>query len=393
MFFSITQEPDARFPNGHQLDHAWFNCDNGWSRRDSADQGTIFFKGYCNTTPLAAVVNDFVCAGQHQGNYSVIQFASDDITVRHSRNRSFELWYNDSCVTNLPTQHVTKNVWASHELHISNDWQISLTLAATDQQPFTEKITINQAVDQIGQLLDLSVQEFFTHNNPDLKLYFSGGIDTLLLYSLLEYNQKPFTLVPYTFYEQDEFTTQNHDALNSFWNYRQIHHWNTPTWLATGSHGDEYFLRGPEIVAMLTAWHDINLLEIIKQYPDSYHYVYYLKNTEIWTGYWNQRHQLREQYPTEQLLHQQIINFLLNDYQYFHLGNTLTWTPYKNIDIVRILLQCSIDDLMPQFINADINRRLIARTDRSLLTALSKHKNHNSNENVMVLLKRNRKTL
>ena len=390
MFFSITQEPDLRFPNQCQVNHAWFNSDNGWTRLDSAILGTVFYKGYCDTRSMAAVVNDFDHAGAYTGNYCVVQFTLDRIILRHSRNRSFELWYSDTCITNLPTEDVTTNIWASHEVHIDRDWQLTLTPVVTDRLPLPEKLTIDQAVEKIGQLLDQSVQKFFTHNDPDLRLYFSGGIDTLLLYSLLEHNQKPFTVVPYTFYEQDEFTTKNHDALSLLWNYQQIHHWNTPAWLATGSHGDEYFLRGPEIVAMLTAWHDINFLDIIKEYPESYHYTYYLKKPEIWEGYWNQRYHLREQYPTEELLHKQIINFLLNDYQYFHLGNTLTWTPYKDINIVRILLQCPITELIPQFLNADLNRRLIARTDKSLLTALSKHKNHNSNENVMMLLKRNK---
>jgi hypothetical protein len=341
---------------------------------------------------MSAVVNDFNQAGNHLGNYCVIQF-TDNIIIRHSRNRSFELWRNDTCTTNLFTDSNLTNIWASHELHIDPLWNQTLHNIVTDQLPISGTLTADQAMDQIAILLDNSVNEFFTHNRPDLQVYFSGGVDTLLIYSLLKYNNRPFELIPYTHYDQDYFTTHNYDALNFFWNYKQIHHWRDPSWLATGSHGDEYFLRGPEVIAMLTAWHNINFTEVMAQHPDSYHYLYFAKKPKIWTDAWANRKKLQEQFPTEALLHGYILNFLLNDYQYLHLGNTLTWTPFKNIEIVRILLRCPIHELIPQFIDAKITKNLIARTDKSLLTALSRYKNHNSSENVLNLLEYHKKTL
>jgi hypothetical protein len=225
-----------------------------------------------------------------------------------------------------------------------------------------------------------------------MRLYYSGGVDTLLLYSLLTHHAQSFELITYTHYEQDEFTSCNQENLNYFWNYKQIHHWIEPAWLATGSHGDEYLLRGPEVIAQLTSWHDINFAEVMADSADHYHGPYFAKQADLWHRAWQDRHKFQDQLPTLEHLHTYVINFLLNDYQYLHLGNTMTWTPFKNINLARTLLQCDINQLLPQFTNAALSQQLIARTDPELLTSLSRYKNHNATENVLELVKYHKNT-
>ena len=383
MFFSITQEPDSRFPNHHKLHHAWFNSDAGWH---CVDQHT-FYKGYADTADMATVVRNFDQAGSHTGNYAVIRFDRDKILLRHNRNRSFKLWHNNSCVTNLPGIADVKTVWASHEVHVMADWTQTLHRIETDNQVLENSLTWDQAQDQVRDILDHAVRDFFANNSPRMRLYYSGGVDTLLLYSLLMRHGQPFDLITYTHYEQDEFVSRNQENLNSFWNYKQIHHWREPAWLATGSHGDEYLLRGPEVIAMLTSWHDINFAEVMADCDDHYHARYFAKHETLWQDHWNRRHQFQDRYPSQHQLHAYIIDFLLNDYQYLHLGNTLTWTPYRNINLVRTLLQVDIHELMPQFTNAALTQQLIAHTDPALLQALSRFKNWNSTENIGFLEK------
>jgi len=77
---------------------------------------------------------------------------------------------------------------------------------------------------------------------------------------------------------------------------------------------------------------------------------------------------------------------LINDHQHWHLGHTITWTPLMNIEIVKILLQCTLEDLLPQFLDAEISKILIARYDTSLLQAISQYKNYNSGENLKYLV-------
>jgi hypothetical protein len=384
LFFSISQEPDRRFPNHYQLHHAWFNCDAGWQQHNN-----IFYKGYADSATMLTVISDFDQAGNYPGNYAAVKFSKEKVIVRHSRNRSFELWHNDACVTNLPGCINMKNIWASHEVHVLSNWTQTLHKVDTDCSVMTGALTWNQACDQILDILDQTVKDFFVNNSAQMKLYFSGGVDTLLLYSLLLQHRQPFELITYTHYEQDDFVGPNQENLNFFWNYQQIHHWREPAWLATGSHGDEYLMRGPEVIAMLTSWHDINFEQVIESCADDYHARYFAKHAQLWQDHWQNRHSFQDRFPTLQQLHAHVINFLLNDYQYLHLGNTLTWTPFKNINLARILLQCDIHELIPQFTNAQLTKQLIARTDPKLLEFLSRFKNWNSTENVSALEKYN----
>jgi hypothetical protein len=200
-----------------------------------------------------------------------------------------------------------------------------------------------------------------------------------------------FELVTNEYYEPDQFTTENQSALDKFWAYKQIHHWTEPAWLATGSHGDEYFLRGPAVIAMLTSWHNINFGELLMDNPNCYHYHHFNKYSELWKDSWNNRHQLQKEYPTIDLLNRQILNILVNDHQHWHLGNTLTWTPYMDIKIPKILLQCPIDELIPQFLDGRLSKDLIIDYNPDIIDYLSQYKNYNGKENLPKLYEYHRK--
>jgi len=204
------------------------------------------------------------------------------------------------------------------------------------------------------------------------------------LYSMLS-NGHSFELVTGQHYEQDSFTDKNQSLLNKFWAYKQIHHWTDFTWIATGSHGDEYFLRGPAAIAMLTAWHNINFGKLLADNPNYYHYYHFNKYKELWADSWNNRQRLQEEYPTVELLHCQILNMLVNDHQHWHLGNTLTWTPYLDIEIPKILLQLNINDLIPQFLDGRLSKDLIINYNPKIIDSLSQFKNRNSKENLSKL--------
>jgi hypothetical protein len=159
-----------------------------------------------------------------------------------------------------------------------------------------------------------------------------------------------------------------------------MHHWTTPTWLATGGCGDEYFLRGPEVIAMLTAWHDINFGQLLSENTQAYHYHHFNKYQDLWTDSWNNRQILQNLYSTREQLNQHIVDHLLNDHQHWHLGEVTTWTPFKNIKLVKILLQCNIQDLLPQFLDGKISRCIIEHYSPRVLDFVSTYKNYNNKE-------------
>ena len=93
------------------------------------------------------------------------------------------------------------------------------------------------------------------------------------------------------------------------------------------------------------------------------------------------------------ILNNQVLNILANDYQHWHLGNTLTWTPYKDIEIVKILLQCPINQLIPQLLDGRLSKDLIMDYNPAIIDYLSQYKNHNARENLPKLHEYHRKSL
>jgi hypothetical protein len=354
MFFSISTTLDSRFPNNYQINNLWVNCDDGWCSTNNT-----FYKGYSD-------------------NYCRITVDPAGACIEHGAPRSFPLWYQDGIVTNIDTGSV--QAWTDDVVYIDHTGKITTTKIDVDLTIPPVSLTTDQALVQIRQRLDTKLDKV----PENIKLFCSGGLDTLLLYSMLA-GRHSFELVIGEHYEQDTFTDKNQSLLDKFWAYKQIHHWTNSTWLATGSHGDEYFLRGPTVISMLTAWHDINFGELLADNSSAYHYHYFNKYPDLWKNSWDNRDQLREEYPTIDLLHGQIMNILVNDYQHWHLGNTLTWTPYKDIEIVRILLQCDINDLLPQFIDGQLSKQMIIDYNPDIIDYLSQYKNYNKNENLSKL--------
>ena len=239
MFFSISTSSDTRFPNNQQVGKLWINCDNGWHH---TALGT-FFKGYTE-------------------NYCEIITHAQGIEINHNKHRSFPLWYSDNFVTNLPGQPTLQSAWIDDHVTIDTNGQVSTSKISIDLSVNPVPLSVEQAVQQIKTQLDISAQQLNHHCPDNLKLFCSGGIDTFLLYSILTFHQIKFDIVQDEYFAADPFTHNNQQALESFWGYKQIHHWLTPTWFATGSCGDEYLLRGPVIIAMLTAWHNIDFKQL-----------------------------------------------------------------------------------------------------------------------------------
>ena len=383
MFFNITPAIDQRFPYNYSLDFATFNCDAGWQQFNINDD-VIFAKGYSDTQSLDELANNFYQANTYTGNFCLIKF-SNTVEITHNKNRGFPLRFCQDSVTNLFCSESYQNVWADDNIQIDNNWKIVTNKIQLDTTVQTECLSTTSALDKIFNILIIDIEKFIRTNSPKLKLFCSGGLDTLLVYSLLMYTNTEFDLLTDNHYEYDSFTKINKSELENNWAYKQIHHWNQPSCIATGGCGDEYFLRGPTVISMMTAWNNIEFNRLLTESVDSYHYRHFSKY-DIWQTDWNNRALLQQQYPTQELLHQQILNILLNDHQHWHLGNTLTYTPFKNIEIVKILLQCSVEDLLPQFLNGQLSKSLISNVDPALLKSVSKYKNFNNTENISKLI-------
>lgn len=364
MFFSLAPTPDDRFPEHHQLNKWWFSHDAGWN--PGAEAG--WYKGYNHPSI------------QH-GAYTTVQQVKQAVTIRHDRLRSYPLWWdpNQLVLTNLLG--TGDRVWADSVVQLTDQGMESTTIDIVGDIDQTE-LSFQSAVDRIAEMLAVKIYKLAA-DYPDVpkKLFVTGGIDTLLLWALVKYTGIDVEILDYEYFKYDQFTNQNIYALKQHhWAYQQIHHWTEPHILISGCPGDEFFMRSPFYVAQWFAWHNVNILDHLP--TDAYHTGYFLKseNQQMMTLQYHQRQQLCQQYPTKQDIVRQTLNGLTNDHQHWHLGNTLTWTPFKNIEIAKIILRLSLPDLARQSTNAELSKALIDKFCPQVRELISSTKNINSRQ-------------
>jgi hypothetical protein len=64
-----------------------------------------------------------------------------------------------------------------------------------------------------------------------------------------------------------------------------------------------------------------------------------------------------------------------NDWQHWHLGKTLTYTPLRDIEMFKLYARLEVDALKEQLMNSAIQIRLIGKNNPKLLNILSPQKN------------------
>ena len=372
MFYSISRQIDTRFPHCKNL-HSWWICtDSGWTLIENST-GMYWVKGYADTMPLEDIVNDWTLTPS--GNYTIIR-CNGSVDVKTPNPRTYPMAYSDNSVTNLIDSNYYHKIHGDEIVSISNTWQVN-----TRQYQLTFSDPLSDHIEQsISELVRSRATHFLKTYQPNLSVYFSGGLDTALVGALLNYINYPYEVLTDSHYEQDWFTSHNRHALEddtyseSGWGYRQIHHFRKPTWIASGAWGDEYFLRGPDIVSMLCAWHDIDLLG--EMTPDDYHYTYYRKHHKTFERALKERSELKRRFSDLADLNNYILtDWLPNDFQHWHLGNTLTWTPLKHLSIARWILDLPIEAQLPQFKTGSITKRVIQYIHPQALSRLSHQKN------------------
>ena len=364
MFFTIAKTPDSRFINHTMIGTWWFSHDMGWIQ---SDDNRVWSKGYCNVS-------------LNHGNYTRISFNDGVIELQHDLERSYPLWWDKSINTLTNLLGTGRSIWVDSQIKLTTDNLIEKKVDPIGPIDSTG-LTIAQAVEEICQNLKNKAIEL-QHYNIDIRrcLFVSGGIDTLTLMALIKNTHTPCDILDYEYFEYDQFTNQNlMDIRNSHWAYKQIHHWNDNTVLISGACGDEFLFRGPYTIALWAAWHNIDLAKIL-QTASGYHVGYFQKeaNLAVIRKHWLNRSAIRSLYPTKQELIHQILNNNVNDHQHWHLGNTLTWTPFKDLNLTKIMMRLNESDLLDHVLDATVNKQVINSLWPNALQLLSKTKNLNS---------------
>ena len=197
-------------------------------------------------------------------------------------------------------------------------------------------------------------------------------MDTTTSWAYLDYFTSDYEVVDYEYMKYTSFYKRNSATIKKHWGYQQIHLWDHDCVLVTGSNGDENFLRGPYTLAMMLKDNKIDLADILKK--DDYHY-WYLSKKDI-------SNSIDQWYTETDDIQDWILNRNINDHQHWHLDKTITFTPFKDIDILSLILTISKELLIQQAKTGEINRQLIRKIDPNKLNKISRQKNLNHMEHV-----------
>ena len=369
MFFSISHNEDTDFNCHWTHNSVTVNTDSGWLQTQIGDQFVVY-KGYAESGPLTDLLPEILTQDVPTllGNFCVIVIDHSVIQIKTDRYRSFPLWVNPTKeITNLVP--LSNTAWGNSILE--SDLQLNITqrkfnvIGNIDSTELTEEAVLNQ----IDAILVKRTVDFVKHNTLPIKSFLSGGVDSLLVYSYLTRVGAPVDVVEYLHIDYDHFWRCNSHHLTKFWAYNQIHHWVTPTVLASGAPGDEFMLRSPTTATMYLHSRNIDIRDLLKNNPSCLHHDHFLKpknQSSIDRPYRaiSEKHTIRD-----------ICNNLVNDWQHWHIGNTLTWTLLRDIEITKLLLRLPVESAIEQILDSAVSKKLIERNIPGATAWLSDQKN------------------
>ena len=366
MFFSISPVPHSNFSLHWQTGTVCIDTDNGWESQEHGDQ-LFIYKGYTDQGRLDQQL--LSVSSQTLGNFCIIAVnkLKQKIRIVADRYRSFPIYFeNGHGANNLERLDMT--AWTDSVLELDFDLNITEHKVDVIGHIDTLPLTYQSAIDQVHTILTNKTQQFLNNNTLPLKVFLSGGVDTLLVYSYLVAAGAEFELVDYNHLEHDYFWRSNNHLITRNWGYSQIHHWKQPCVLASGAPGDEFMLRSPTTANLFLRRNNTSIPQLLGQFPECLHYSYFnlAKHQKIF----------QEQQPTDQDTSDwALCNTLVNDWQHWHLGNTLTWTPLRDLEIIKILLRMPLTNAINQIMDSEFSKQLIERNTPGATQFLSDQKN------------------
>jgi hypothetical protein len=371
MFFSIGRSPKENFSFHYQLGPFAVSTDAGW-KQYSDHNCTAVYKGYADSDRLINLLDHITHQTEPElfGNFCVIVYdhVNERLQVQTDRLRSFPIYVNNDNVTNLVPGDWT--AWTDSLISIDRDFAIAESKFDVIGPIDTTPVSTEQVVDLIHCRLTEKTQSFLKFNTLPVRAFLSGGIDSLLVYSYLQRFIQDFDLVKCNIIEYDQFWLQNSGDISRHWAYSQIHHWIDPCVLTSGAPGDEFMLRSPVTVDLFLKYHNIHITDLLKE------------KTWLHSRYFNQKKHL-DLFQTQTVdhswsqtqLHWHLCNMVVNDWQHWHLGNTLTWTPLRDLEIFKLLLRLPVEEATAQIMNSDISQQLIEKNSPGLTGLVSDQKN------------------
>ena len=353
MFFHISKQSQENYPCQWQLGSFAISTDNGWKNM-AVGPVQILYKGYADLGPLDSLLGQvmFQSIPQLSGNFCALVVVNDTLTIQTDRYRGFPIYIGHSDINNLVP--ADRTAWTDSLITVSADLTVIENKFDVIGEINTTELDFQEALDQVHDILTRKTQQFLSHNILPLKIFLSGGVDTMLVYSYLRAANAEFELLDYTHLEHDYFWRTNSHLIEKYWAYRQTHHWKQPCILASGTPGDEFMLRNPVTGDFYLRHLGTTLNDSILPTHTQHDYVKLEKNQK----------QLNDRpvlCTTKEELHYRLCNIMTNDWQHWHLGNTLHWTPLRDVSILKIIMRLPLQHAIDQITDNKFSQALIER--------------------------------
>ena len=369
MFFDINSQALPNFPCHYGLGNLIVNTDTGW-HQGRTDQHIVIYKGYMDRARLDQSLAQIVSETEptHTGNFCVIAWhmAENRFSLHSDRWRSFPIYLDPGhSINNLIPR--ARTAWTDSLV----SWDPSFDIQEVKFDVIGDSVTGTTKTDQICDLLLDKCQRFYNNNPGSIKIFLSGGVDTMLVYSLVLALDLPHEVIWSSHVDHDHFWLANHDDLARHWGYTQIHHWITPSMLASGAPGDEFMMRSPTTANLWFLNRGTSIPQQVK--PDDLHWHYF--NKPVHQHLFEKQQQDFRPPPD---IDRYILNNIVNDWQHWHLGHTLTWTPLRDLDLAKMMLRLPPDQIVAQICRSEISLALIETNRPGLSGLISDQKNCNN---------------
>jgi hypothetical protein len=375
MFFSISNQQENNFTRNYNVKSVWVNVDSGWTVAHLGDY-LVIYKGYSDNFLLSNTLNEIFKSDLpfDLGNYCAlfVDKNSGHVQIKTDRYRSFPIYVDaNKSVTNLKIKDYT--VWSDSIITVNPDITIEEKKFNLIGDIDVSVLDYDYIVEEINKILHKKTQLFLANNFYPIKAHLSGGVDSLLVYAYLRAHTTDFELIKSLHIDYDQFWLLNNTDLQKYWGYRQIHHWNNKCVLTSGAPGDEFMLRSPTTVDLYLKARNIKITDLLGQdsWKNCLHYSYFTKPSHL------------EVFNSQTIDHQktledhnyQLCDKNLNDWQHWHLGNTLTWTPLRDLDIFKLMIRLPIDSAIEQILDSKLSKELIAKINPEFVHMISDQKN------------------
>ena len=380
MFFAIGPRHESNYSNYYRCGNFFISTDEGWAEYEDP-YFYFLYKGYADLNPLQHLLHNIVLEEEptFTGNFCVLAYdkTSRSLRICTDRYRGFPLYFSrlENKINNLaPLDHVA---WGDSLVELNDELEINYTtfdvIGPIDDSP----IELDEMLKIVDDILVRKTQQLIDNNQLPIKGYISGGIDSLLVYSYLKRCNVDFELIRGEHIDYDEFWLKNSGTLKKYWGYTQIHHWNQPCILTSGTPGDEFMLRSPATCNLWLMYHGTSILDLLKQpeWKDSYHHVYFSQQKYLDLFQSHMDHPIITPDMDKQQVIRLLCNNIINDWQHWHLGQTLTWTPLRDIEIAKLFFRLPLEVQKTQMMNSDISRQLVENNTPRLTNLISDQKN------------------